>query len=102
MKTIILTDLDGGLAEWSNKYGYFHGSTSPFFPQIISPITNSIIGRHEIRVSKSKESITKLEARILSGIHMELSTVEEKGDYPLYRAIITQSNKLTSKYQVYK
>ncbi len=71
----------------------------------MSPITGQVIGREEVRVTKNRESIVKMDVTLVAGLHLEIekehtATADPADDKALYEAKTTFSKKLSSKYQV--
>ena len=75
--------------------------------QVISPLTGQVLGREEIRVTKNKESVVKMDVRILTGLHLDVLAEQQSqqqqspGEERVnYQVRTTYSKKLTAKYQV--
>ncbi len=73
--------------------------------QVLSPLTGQVIGSSEVRVVKSKVSITDMEVRVVTGISLRVREDEESAaggrQRKIYVAETTHSEALMAKYQVY-
>lgn len=71
--------------------------------QIVSPITGTIIGKKEIKVTPEKESITRLEVSLVTGLNMnvtKLPPINVGGANTYYTVKLTTNlNYFTSKFQ---
>ena len=73
--------------------------------QVLSPITGHVLGSTEVRVVKSKETITDLKVRVVSGISLVVQPDAASGGLHhqqqnqfVLKTIL--SEKLSTKYQV--
>lgn len=71
--------------------------------QIVSPITGTIIGKRDIKVTPDKESITRLEVSLVTGLNMnvtKLPPINSGGSNSYYTVKLTTNlNYFTSKFQ---
>jgi len=65
--------------------------------RVTSPATGSVLGRGEVRVTRSTETLVAMEARVFSGLQLEL--VNNGQNDVVRRAKTTYSEKLTAMYQ---
>ena len=65
--------------------------------QVISPITGRILGSKEIRMTSDKETITRLQVNLVSGIKLHVSPADGFDD--IFAARVSIGHQLTSQYQ---
>lgn len=63
---------------------------------MVSPITGQEIGMREVRVAKNRESIRRMNVRLLSAMNLEVQADQKQGQYHLQTGF---STLLSSKYQ---
>jgi len=79
----------------------------------MSPVTGRVIGTSEVRVVKSKETITGLRVKVITGIGLAVtqevtaaaaaaaaSTASSASSVNIFNVETTLTDKLNSKYQV--
>lgn len=66
--------------------------------EIISPLTGSVIGSKEVRVSIDRESITHLEVRPVSGLKLQVEPFESN-THNVWTTTVHLNSKLTKQYQ---
>ena len=72
----------------------------------MSPVTGRVIGTSEVRVVKSKEAITGLRVKVITGIGLAVtqevtaSTASSASSVNIFNVETTLTDKLNSKYQV--
>jgi hypothetical protein len=72
----------------------------------MSPVTGRVIGTSEVRVVKSKEAVTGLRVKVITGIGLavtqEVTTaaVTASSSVNIFSAETTLNDKLNAKYQV--
>jgi hypothetical protein len=68
----------------------------------MSPVTGRVIGTSEVRVVKSKEVVTGLRVKVITGIGLAVSqeAATASSSVNIFNVETTLADKLTSKYQV--
>ncbi|KAH6931924.1 hypothetical protein HPB50_001662 [Hyalomma asiaticum] len=68
--------------------------------QVLSPITNKVLGASELRVSTDKESLVRLEVQLVTGLSLEV--LPDDAASGVFVARTSTSHALTSLYQARK
>jgi hypothetical protein len=70
----------------------------------MSPVTGRVIGTSEVRVVKSKEAVTGLRVKVITGIGLavtqEVTAVTASSSVSIFSVETTLNDKLNAKYQV--
>jgi hypothetical protein len=73
----------------------------------MSPVTGRVIGTSEVRVVKSKEAVTGLRVKVITGIGLAVTqelaaaaTVTASSSVNIFSVETTLNDKLNAKYQV--
>jgi hypothetical protein len=70
----------------------------------MSPVTGRVIGTSEVRVVKSKETVTGLRVKVITGIGLavtqEVTAVTASSSVSIFGVETTLNDKLNAKYQV--
>jgi hypothetical protein len=70
----------------------------------MSPVTGRVIGTSEVRVVKSKEAVTGLRVKVITGIGLavtqEVAAVTASSSVNIFSVETTLNDKLNAKYQV--
>ncbi len=72
----------------------------------MSPVTGRVIGTSEVRVVKSKEAVTGLRVKVITGIGLAVtqevtnSAVTASSSVNIFSVETTLNDKLNAKYQV--
>jgi hypothetical protein len=72
----------------------------------MSPVTGRVIGTSEVRVVKSKEAVTGLRVRVITGIGLAVTqevtatAVTASSSVNIFSVETTLNDKLNAKYQV--